>query len=234
MTEKQFIEYLQEMNIFVTSTQLSQLKSYYEMLVEYNKVMNLTRITDINDVYLKHFYDSATLCKVIDLESEKSLCDIGSGAGFPGLVLKILFPNLDVILVDSLGKRVNFLNEVIKKLELKNISAIHDRGEEYAKKHREEFDIVTARAVTNLSALLEICIPLVKVGKYFVAMKGNAVEEVKNVDKVCNVLDINLIENKTFILPIEHSDRALLKFKKIKKTDFKYPRKYSEIKKHTL
>ena len=139
MTISEFIEELKKINIEPTQKQLEQLNRYYELIVEYNKVMNLTGITEKDQVYLKHFYDSLTIAKVIDLNKEENLCDIGTGAGFPGIVLKIIFPNLKITLIDSLNKRIEFLKIVIKELNLENIEAIHTRAEEYAKENIEKF-----------------------------------------------------------------------------------------------
>lgn len=234
MNQTDFINELRKINIVLTEKQLSQLEKYYELLVEYNKVMNLTGITEKEEVYLKHFYDSATLNKIIDLNNEENLCDIGTGAGFPGLVLKIIFPNLHITLVDSLQKRINFLNTVIKELKLENIETIHARAEDYGKQHREQFDIVTARAVAYLPTLMEYCVPLVKVGKYFIPMKANLEEELEQSRHAIEVLHVESKEKINFHLPIENSQRTLVKFQKTQKTNLKYPRKYSEIKKKTL
>ena len=231
MNQSEFIEELKKIKIYPTEEQLNQLEKYYEMLIEYNKKMNLTAITDKEDVYLKHFYDSLTISKIIDLNKENTLCDLGSGAGFPGLVLKIFYPHLSITLVDSLEKRIKFLKEVIKELNLHFIEAIHDRIEEYSVKNVEEYDIVTARAVTNLSALLEMGSPLIKVNKYFIAMKGNFNEEYKNALKELKLKEELCIE---FDLLKEEGHRTLIKITKKKKTPEKYPRKYSEIKKKTL
>lgn len=234
MKEQEFLNSLKEMNISPTPKQLEQLNRYYELLVEYNKVMNLTGITEQEEVYLKHFYDSATLQKSIDLTKEKNLCDVGTGAGFPGLVLKILFPNLSVTLVDSLNKRIKFLDIVISELKLTNIHTIHARAEEFALLHREEFDVVTARAVSSLPTLLEYCIPLVKVGKYFIPMKANIQDELELSKKAMQILKVQLVAEEKFFLPKEESHRTLLKFQKLEKTNLKYPRKFSEIKKKSL
>ena len=226
MNQDRFILELKKLNINITESQLKQLERYYELLVEYNKVMNLTGITDKEEVYLKHFYDSLTIAKVIDLNNYETLCDIGTGAGFPGLVIKILFPHLKVTLLDSLNKRLNFLNIVIKELNLKDIETVHARAEEYKK----QFDITVARAVAPLNILLEYCIPLTKVNGYFIAMKGKN-EEASN---ALSKLNSEIIETNSFLLPIENSNRTIIKIKKIKGTDKKYPRKYSEIKKNPL
>lgn len=234
MNQTNFINELEKINIILTEKQLTQLEKYYELLVDYNKVMNLTGITEKEEVYLKHFYDSATLNKIIDLSKEESLCDIGTGAGFPGLVLKIIFPNLHITLVDSLQKRINFLNTVIKELKLEKIETIHARAEDYGKQNREQFDIVTARAVAYLPTLMEYCVPLVKVGKYFIPMKANIEEELELSKHAIDVLNVISKDKIHFQLPIENSQRTLIKFQKTKKTNLKYPRKYSEIKKKTL
>lgn len=226
MNQDRFILELSKLNINITELQLKQLERYYELLVEYNKVMNLTGITEKEEVYLKHFYDSLTIAKVIDLNNYETLCDVGTGAGFPGLVLKILYPNLKVTLLDSLNKRLNFLNVVIKELNLKDVETVHSRAEEYNKK----FDITVARAVAPLNILLEYCIPLTKVNGYFIAMKGKN-EEANN---ALLKLDSEIIETNSFLLPIENSDRTIIKIKKLKETNKKFPRKYSEIKKNPL
>ena len=188
--------------------------------------MNLTGITDKEDVYLKHFYDSLTITKVIELNKYETLCDVGTGAGFPGLVLKIMFPNLKVTLLDSLNKRLNFLNVVIKELNLKEVETVHSRVEEYKK----QFDVVVARAVAPLNILLEYCIPITKINGYFIAMKGKS-EEAAN---ALRELNSEIITTNSFLLPIENSNRSIIKIKKIKETNKKFPRKYSEIKKNPL
>ena len=231
MNQSEFIEELKKIEIYPTDVQLQQLEKYYEMLIEYNKKMNLTAITDKEDVYLKHFYDSLTISKIINLNKESTLCDLGSGAGFPGIVLKIFYPHLSIVLVDSLEKRVKFLKEVIKELNLHFIEAIHDRIEEYSVKNIEEYDIVTARAVTNLSAILEMGSPLIKINKYFIAMKGNFNEEYKNAMKELKLKEESCIE---FDLPKDEGHRTLIKIVKKESTPDKYPRKYSEIKKNPL
>ncbi len=225
-----FLEETKKLGINLTQQQLTQLEEYYNLLIEWNEKINLTRITEKEDVYLKHFYDSLTLVKVIDLNNDLSLCDVGTGAGFPGLVLKICFPNLKITLVDSLQKRINFLNEVISKLNLKNIEAVHDRAEDYAKKHREEYDIVTSRAVANLRVLSELTIPMVKVGGYFAPMKANVDDEIIEAKDIINKLSGKLERKETFNLPIEESIRNILLIKKESKTNPVYPRRMDKIK----
>ena len=233
MNKDRFIEEIKKIGIEVTENKLNQLEIYYNMLIEYNKVMNLTGITDKNEVYLKHFYDSLTICKIIDLNNEETLCDIGTGAGFPGIVLKIFFPNLKITLVDSLNKRINFLNDVINKLTLKEIETVHSRMEEYAKNNIEKFDVVTARAVAQMHFLLEVSIPMLKINKHFIAMKGNIENEI-DYQTAMNKLfceEVNIIK---FKLPVEESNRTLIKLKKNNTTPKLFPRKYNDIKKKPL
>ena len=233
MNKDRFIEEVTKLGIEITDKKLIQLEKYYELLIEYNKVMNLTGITKKEEVYLKHFYDSLTISKIIDLNKGNSLCDLGSGAGFPGIVIKIFYPDLKITLVDSLNKRINFLNIVIKELELKNIVAIHTRIEDYAKINKEKYDVVTARAVAPLNILLELGINLVKIGKYFIAMKGN-IDNEPNYNNAIKKLNCKLGNVLRFKLPIEESNRSLIKIKKEKTTSKIFPRKYNEIKKKPL
>ena len=225
-----FIEETKKLGIELTSQQLEKLNQFYELLILWNQKINLTRIIEKEDVYLKHFYDSLTLSKVIDLNQDLTICDVGSGAGFPGIVLKICFPNLKITLLDSLQKRVNYLNEIIKELDLKNIEAIHTRAEDYAKQNREKFDIVTARAVANLKILSELCIPMVKVNGLFIAMKANIEEEIENSTEILNKLDSKIEKIETFYLPIENSIRNIILIEKLKPTNTLYPRRIEKIK----
>lgn len=234
MNKEKFIEELKKINIEVTEKQLEKLERYYELLVEWNEKINLTNIIEKEEVYLKHFYDSITITKIIDLMNEESLCDIGTGAGFPGMVIKIMFPNLNVTLVDSLNKRVEFLKIVKEELKLEQLEIIHSRAEDFSKNNVEKFDIVTARAVSHLSNILEFSVQSIKVNKYFVAMKANVEEELEESKSALNKLNLQIDSIKEFYLPIENSKRTLIKIKKIKSTDKKYPRKFSEIKKKKL
>lgn len=206
MTREEFIKAVEELNINLTDEQLSKLEKYYKLLIEWNEKINLTRITEEKEVYLKHFYDSLTISKVVDLSTKETLCDVGTGAGFPGIVLKIVYPNLKITLVDSLLKRVNYLNTIIKDLELENITAIHSRGEDF----KEKFDIVTARAVANIEKLLGFTMHLVKNNGMFIAMKGNIDDEITNdvINKISK--KYKLVEIKKFLLPIENSNRSLV------------------------
>ena len=230
MNKEVFIEELKKIGININEDQLNKLETYYNFLIEYNKNVNLTRIVDKEEVYLKHFYDSLTLIKVIDLNQELSLCDVGTGAGFPGMVLAIVFPNLSVTLVDSLQKRIIFLEELINKLGIKNVKTVHARIEDYAKDNREKYDIVTSRAVANLRVLSEISIPLVKVGGYFIPMKANIEEELKEAEDIIKKLDCTISMVKEFNLPIEKSIRNIIKIKKHVITNKKYPRRFDLIK----
>ena len=220
-----FKEEVEKLGISLTDDQLNQLALFYQLLLSWNEKMNLTRITNQEEVYLKHFYDSLTLYKEIKLETVDTLCDVGSGAGFPGIVLKIVFPNLDITLIDSLQKRVNYLNEIIKELKLSNIRAIHTRCEDYARVNREKYEVVTARAVANLKVLSELCLPLVKENGYFIAMKGKATEELDEAKAMIGTLGGKIEHINEFSLPLEESNRTLIKIKKEKKTDKIYPRK---------
>lgn len=234
MNENVFVNYVEDLGIDLTEDKLLKLNKYYELLIEKNKVMNLTTITEKEDVYLKHFYDSLTLLLVCDLNKVNNLCDVGTGAGLPGLVLKIVFPHLKVVLVDSLEKRVKFLKEVVLELELDNVEIYHIRGEEFSRKNRNMFDIVVTRAVSQLSILNEICLPMVKLNGYYISMKGNALEELDNSKHSLNILNSDIEEIKEFNLPIEDSKRMLIKIKKAKEINPKYPREYKEIKKKPL
>ena len=229
-----FKKELEKLNINVNDTQLKQLEDYYNLLIEWNNKINLTAITEKEQVYLKHFYDSLTITKIINLNEIDSLCDIGTGAGFPGMVIKILFPNINVILVDSLNKRIEFLKIVKERLKLNKLEIYHDRAEEFAHNNIEKFDVVTARAVANLSTLLEYSIPMVKINKYFIPLKSNVDEEIINSKNALEKLNSIIEEKIEFLLPIENSKRTILKIKKVGKTNNKYPRKYKEIKEKPL
>lgn len=233
MNDKEFKEELSKLGIVLTSTQENQLEMYYNLLIEWNNKMNLTGITERNSVYLKHFYDCITLIKAIDLTKNLKIVDVGTGAGFPGLVLKIVFPNLDVVLVDALNKRINFLNHVIESLKLENIEAIHDRIENYAKNNLEVFDLVTCRAVAKLNIISELCLPLAKINGYFIPMKATIEDEISDT-KYLEVLKSKVESVITFNLPIEKSVRNLIVIKKYGSIDKKYPRQYDKIIKNPL
>lgn len=228
MNKDYFIEELTKLDITLEDNKLNKLEKYYSLLEEENKKYNLTRIIDKQNVYLKHFYDSLTINKIISIDNQ-SICDLGSGAGFPGLVLAICFPNTSITLIESNGKKCHFLNLVKDKLKLNNVVVLNTRVEEYAKNNREIFDIVTARAVAPLKHLLEYGIPLVKVNGYFIAMKSNIDNEINNINNYYQKLNIKEIKKIVFELPIENSLRTLIKYQKIDKTNTKYPRKYADI-----
>ena len=192
MNQNEFLDYLKKIGIILDNKKQSQLKDYASFLLEYNKHTNLTSITRIEEVYLKHFYDSLTLTKIYSFSNERVL-DVGTGAGFPGLVLAIVFPSLQVTLLDSNNKKTTFLKECVNLLDLKNVEVITSRAEEYTKVHREEYDVVTSRAVSNLRILLELNLPSIKVGGYFLAMKGNALQELEEAKNALKKLNSKII-----------------------------------------
>lgn len=228
MNEQQFLDALKEKGIVLTDTQVFQFKKYFELLVEWNEKMNLTAITDLEGVYLKHFYDSISASFYFDFTKVTTVCDVGAGAGFPSIPIKICFPHLHVTIVDSLNKRITFLNHLSEQLKLENVNFVHARAEEFGQnaKYREQFDVVTARAVARLSVLSELCVPLAKNGGYFVALKAAAgPDELKDAKKAIETLGVELKEEFAFLLPVEESERTLYVFEKIKTTPKKYPRK---------
>lgn len=228
MNEKQFIEALAAKGITLSDVQVAQFKKYFELLVEWNEKMNLTAITDLEGVYLKHFYDSISPSFYFDFTKVESVCDVGAGAGFPSIPIKICFPHLHVTIVDSLNKRITFLNHLSEQLGLDHMEFVHARAEEFGQniKYREQFDVVTARAVARLSVLSELCIPLAKQGGSFVALKAAAgAEELKDAKKAITTLGAALKEEFSFLLPVEESERSLFVFDKVKQTPKKYPRK---------
>lgn len=217
-----------ELGILLTEKQLDQFRKYYEMLIEKNKVMNLTAITEWEEVIDKHFIDSISLIKACDLSGDKYILDLGCGAGFPGIPLKIAFPNLKIVLLDSLNKRILFLKEVIEELGLSDIEALHGRAEDYARKpeYREKFDYCVSRAVANLTTLSEYCIPYVKEGGSFISYKsGKVKEEVKEVKTALFLLGGKMTDLISFQLPETEMERDFVIIKKEKKTPKKYPRK---------
>ena len=229
-----FIEELKKIGIELTEKQLEQLEEFYNMLIDYNEKVNLTRITEKEDVYLKHFYDSLTLIKAIDLKKGLTLCDIGTGAGFPGIVLKICFPQLKITLVETLQKRVRFLYLVKEKLNLKDLFICKERAEIFARNNRNKYDVVTSRAMARLNILNEMCIPLVKVNGYFIPMKGSIEGELEEASNSIKELNSELENIISFTLPIENSIRNLVIIRKIGDNKEKYPRNFVEIKNKPL
>ena len=231
MTLEEFKKALSDRNITLTEKMIEQLNFYATYLKEYNEKINLTAITEYEDVLDKHFYDSLLL---IDRELKGTLVDVGTGAGFPGVVLKIVCPDLKVILVEPINKRCVFLNSLIEKLDLKNIEVINTRGEDYSLNHREEYDYVTARAVSNLNALIEVCGAMVKVSGYFICLRGkDGLNEIDAAKKAIKTMGFE-VEKTTQEALFDGSSRVISYFKKIVKTDKKFPRKYSIIKARTL
>ncbi len=229
-----FIKEVERLGIKVTGEKLNKLDKFYKILIEWNEKINLTGITEEKEVFLKHFYDSLTIANSIDLTKINTLCDVGSGAGFPGIVLKIFFPNLKITLIDSLNKRIIYLNNLINRLELKDIEAIHSRMEDYSKLNEEKFDIITARAVGSTKLLSEISVKALKINGYLIFMKGNIDEELTNIDNCLKELGLEIINIDRFQLPIENSNRSIITIKKNSKTKNKYPRSVDKIKKEPL
>lgn len=231
MTKSQFIQAVSELGIQLTEQQLEQFEQYMHMLQEWNEKMNLTAITEDEEVWEKHFYDSILPFASLD---PSSMCDVGSGAGFPGIPVKIALPKCKMTLIEPLHKRCRFLSAVVEELGLDNVEIINERAEDYAKDHRESFQIVSARAVAKLSILLELCVPLLKVNGIMIALKGkNGNEELQQAKKAISELGIQLIkEEKTTIE--DGSTRINLYFEKMRPTPKKYPRAYGQIKKKPL
>ena len=228
MNIREFEQALKEKGIDLSPKQLDQFETYFKLLVEWNEKVNLTAITEKEEVYLKHFYDSISPSFFVDLTGEKSICDVGAGAGFPSIPLKICFPELKVSIVDSLNKRITFLKNLTETLGLENVNLYHDRAETFGKltEQREQYDIVTARAVARLSVLSELCLPLVKVGGQFIALKGaGAEDEMSTGKKAVTTLGGKLKEDHYFTLPKEDSDRHIVIIDKVKATPKRYPRK---------
>ena len=234
MTREEFVKLTNENGLLLTNEQLEQLEEYFSMLVEKNKVMNLTGITEHDEVFEKHFYDSLLFTFDFNLTDQK-LIDVGTGAGFPGLVLAICYPNLSVTLLEPLTKRCNFLQEVIDKLKLKNVRIVNERSEDYSKSHNEEYDIVVFRAVSRLNILLEIGSRLIKVGGHLIALKGRAYqEEVDECDNALKKLNLTVEKIQTTSLPSENDVRGNVFIKKVDHTPSAYPRNYGQIKKKPL
>ncbi len=233
MNKDIFIEELKKLNIDVKDEYLNKLDIYMNYLIEYNSHTNLTAIKEPEEIYLKHFYDSLTIVKSVDLSRYNSLVDIGSGAGFPGMVIKIFYPHLNITLIDSNNKKTKFLTELSKKLEL-NVTIINDRVENFSKNNLNKFDIVTSRAVANLRVLAELAIPLVNVDGLFIALKGNMDDSLEDSIDTIEVLDSKIINRITFDLYNNSGTRNIIVIKKLKSTDAKLIRPYDKIIKKPL
>jgi 16S rRNA (guanine527-N7)-methyltransferase len=228
MTPEEFKQLLSQKDIQLSDHQMKQFARYFELLVEWNEKMNLTAITEEKEVYLKHFYDSISLAFFEDFAANKAICDVGAGAGFPSIPLKIVFPTLKVTIVDSLNKRITFLNELVQALELEEVSLYHDRAETFGQQaaFRAFFDYVTARAVARLNVLSELCLPLVKKDGFFLALKAaKSEEEITEAKPAIAVLGGKFQKEISFTLPITDDERHIVVIQKKKETPKKYPRK---------
>ena len=224
-----------ELNIELSEQQLKQFDIYYKFLIEYNEITNLTRITDEEEVYYKHFYDSLTIVKSIDMHKINTLCDMGAGAGFPSIPLKIIYPHLKLTIIDSLGKRITFLKLLVEKLKLDHVFLVYDRIENYAKTHHDKFDLVTARALGKLPLILELGLPMTKMNSFFVAYKSkNYEEELSDSVNALSLLGGEVTKIIQFEIPNAFGDRVHILIKKHKKSPLMYPRSFSAIKKKSL
>ena len=220
------INRMKEAGYQLSEDQAAQFLGYYDMMIEKNRVMNLTRITEFKEAVDKHFVDSLMLSRVLDVSRIHKLIDIGTGGGFPGIPLKIMYPHMSVVMLDSVGKKIDFVNEVIEKLDLKDVCALHVRAEDMARdrKHREKYDVCVSRAVANMTVLTEYCLPFVRVGGFFVAYKGDdRPEELAAAEKAVKVLGGKPMEFDRFSL--FGMGRCLVKIRKDRKTPMQYPRK---------
>lgn len=228
MNPEQFTLSLKQYGIHLNEHQLIQFDTYYQMLKEWNEKINLTALVSKEDVYLKHFYDSISAGFYYNFNKNVDICDVGAGAGFPSIPLKICFPHIKVSIVDSLQKRIGFLRSLVERLEIDHVALYHSRAEDFGqkKKQRESFDIVMARAVAKMSVLSELCLPLTKVNGFFIAMKGSQVnEELSNSEKAIKTLGGNIKQVQSFKLPTENSARSIVLINKIRKTPRQFPRK---------
>ena len=227
-SNKILLQGIEELKLQISDNQIQQFLDYYEMLIETNKVMNLTAITDFDEVMVKHFIDSLLVVKSTDMNKYDTLIDVGTGAGFPGIPIKIMFPHLKVTLLDSLNKRLKFLNEVIDKLSLSDIETVHGRAEDIAqnKEFREHYDVCVSRAVANLSTLSEYCIPFIKKGGNFISYKSSLSEdEIIESQKAIKIFGGNIVDTTTIPLPCSDIERTFVIIRKDKQTPKKYPRK---------
>ena len=231
MNKEEFINECKKINIIIDEDIFEKLYNYKDLLIEWNKKFNLTTIVNEKDIFLKHFFDSIMITKYAE-SNNKKICDFGTGAAFPGMVIAILFPKSSVTLLESNKKKTIFLEEVKNNLKLNNVTIINERAEIYGKTNRELFDIVTCRAVSNLNIILELSISLLKINGLFIPLKASVDEELNESKEKMNKLGYKLIKKNEYILPIEQSKRTILIFEKIKKTNLKYPRNYNLIKKN--
>ncbi len=230
-----FKEEVLKLGIDLNDIMLEKFDKYYNKLIEVNEYMNLTAITEKSEVFKKHFLDSLEIIKAIDISQPFNLCDVGSGAGFPSIPLAITCGNANVTIIDALNKRIKFLNELCEYINLDNVKSYHYRAEEYVKEKREYFDYVTARAVARLNILLELCMPLVKVGGSFIAMKGaSGVEELNEAKKAISILGGEINSIISFNLPDDGGKREIIIIKKISEGNLKYPRSFAKIKEKPL
>lgn len=231
MNREDFIKYIQQIGININEKNLKKLEDFSKQLKEYNEKVNLTSITDEKEIYLKHFYDSLCIFKSDKIKRNSYICDLGTGAGFPGIVMAIVREDLKIDLIESNKKKCVFLQQIKESLSLTNIDIINDRAENYAKLNREKYDIVTSRAVANLKIISELSIPIVKVQGYFIPLKASVDLELKESQKFIELLNCRVLKIIKYKLPVEESNRTILEIKKNKKTDKLYPREYSKIKK---
>lgn len=234
MNKTEFDNLLKDLNLSCNEKMYQDLTTYAKFLLEYNEHTNLTAIKDEKEIFLKHFYDSLTLTKIIDLNNAKTLLDIGTGAGFPGIVLKIFYPGIHITLIDSNNKKIKFLEELINKLDLKNIEVLNIRAEELVKTKLNYYDIVTARAVANLRVLTEISVPLVKKDGVFIALKGNAENEINQAKNTVRKMNCEIKDIIKLTLPIENSQRTIIKIQKLENHFKENLRPYSKILKTEL
>lgn len=229
MTKNEFVSECSNIGIDINEESIQCLITYKDLLIEWNKKFNLTSIVKEEEIYLKHFYDSLCLIKAVGFKNNIKLCDFGTGAGFPGVVLAIVFKNIEIDLIESNGKKVSFLNIVKDKLHLNNIKIIQDRIELYSKANREKYDIVTCRAVSNLGIISELAVPVLKVGGFFVPLKSNIEKEISEFGGAICKLGYKIERIIEYILPFENSKRSIPVFKKIFVTEMKYPTNYNII-----